>query len=186
MRAATLRAAARATSARGLSSKAAAKPINATSARITQPKSQGASQAMLHATGMTAADLDKAQVGISSMWYEGNPCNMHLLDLARLAGALVDPDVVVEEAVAAEHRHIELVADELQVPPPQRANARLLAEPGGRRGAAGGVGIQQAQRHVRRADALEVRLREGTMRSGDVHGEGGHHSLVHREGGRSC
>ena len=37
---------------------------------------------MLYATGMDRADMDKAQVGISSMWYEGNPCNMHLMDLA--------------------------------------------------------------------------------------------------------
>ena len=35
------------------------------------------------ATGMTEADMDKPQVGISSVWYEGNPCNMHLLDLAQ-------------------------------------------------------------------------------------------------------
>jgi len=56
--------------------------LNRTSAKITQPKSQGASQAMLHATGLTAEDMDKAQVGIASCWFEGNPCNMHLLDLA--------------------------------------------------------------------------------------------------------
>ncbi len=56
--------------------------LNRISARITQPKAQGASQAMLYATGMTAEDMDKAQVGISSVWYEGNSCNMHLLDLA--------------------------------------------------------------------------------------------------------
>ncbi len=37
---------------------------------------------MLHATGLTDADLDKPQVGIASMWYEGNPCNMHLDRLA--------------------------------------------------------------------------------------------------------
>ncbi len=37
---------------------------------------------MLYATGLTEADMDKAQVGIASMWYEGNPCNMHLNDLA--------------------------------------------------------------------------------------------------------
>jgi len=55
---------------------------NKYSARITQQKSQGASQAMLYATGMTEADMAKPQVGISSVWYEGNPCNMHLLDLA--------------------------------------------------------------------------------------------------------
>jgi dihydroxy-acid dehydratase len=57
-------------------------PLNRISRRITQPKSQGASQAMLYATGLSEADLDKAQVGISSVWYEGNPCNMHLNDLA--------------------------------------------------------------------------------------------------------
>ena len=56
--------------------------LNKYSSRITQVKSQGASQAMLYGTGMTEADMDKAQVGIASMWYEGNTCNMHLLDLA--------------------------------------------------------------------------------------------------------
>lgn len=56
--------------------------LNKYSKRITQKKSQGASQAMLYATGMTEADMNKAQVGIGSVWYEGNPCNMHLLDLA--------------------------------------------------------------------------------------------------------
>ena len=56
--------------------------LNKVSSRITQPRSQGASQAMLYATGMTRADMDKAQVGIASMWWEGNPCNMHLNDLA--------------------------------------------------------------------------------------------------------
>jgi dihydroxy-acid dehydratase len=56
--------------------------LNRISARITQPKSQGASQAMLYATGLREEDMDKAQVGIASVWYEGNPCNMHLDDLA--------------------------------------------------------------------------------------------------------
>ncbi len=37
---------------------------------------------MLYATGLTDEDMDKAQVGIASLWYEGNPCNMHLLSLA--------------------------------------------------------------------------------------------------------
>ena len=59
-----------------------AKKINIVSERITQPRSQGASQAMLHATGLSTEDMNKAQVGIASVWYEGNPCNMHLLDLA--------------------------------------------------------------------------------------------------------
>jgi len=52
--------------------------INKFSARVTQPRSQGASQAMLYGIGLTDADLQKAQVGICSMWYEGNTCNMHL------------------------------------------------------------------------------------------------------------
>jgi dihydroxy-acid dehydratase len=56
--------------------------LNKYSSRITQPPSQGASQAMLHATGLTRADMNKAQVGISAVWYEGNSCNMHLNDLA--------------------------------------------------------------------------------------------------------
>lgn len=56
--------------------------LNKYSSRITQPKSQGASQAMLYGTGLQPADMDKAQIGIASMWYEGNTCNMHLNDLA--------------------------------------------------------------------------------------------------------
>ncbi|MGF1573887.1 MAG: dihydroxy-acid dehydratase [Sumerlaeia bacterium] len=56
--------------------------LNKYSARLTQEKRQGASQAMLYATGLSEEDMSKPQVGIGSMWYEGNPCNMHLLDLA--------------------------------------------------------------------------------------------------------
>ncbi|MCL4206918.1 MAG: dihydroxy-acid dehydratase [Pirellulaceae bacterium] len=56
--------------------------LNRYSRHVTQPKSQGASQAMLYGTGMTEEDMDKAQVGIASVWYEGNTCNMHLNDLA--------------------------------------------------------------------------------------------------------
>ena len=56
--------------------------LNRISARLTQSKAQGASQAMLYGTGMTEKDMDKAQVGIASVWWEGNTCNMHLNDLA--------------------------------------------------------------------------------------------------------
>ncbi len=56
--------------------------LNKYSQRITQPKSQGASQAMLYATGMKPEDMNKAQVGICSVWYDGNSCNMHLNKLA--------------------------------------------------------------------------------------------------------
>lgn len=66
--------------------------LNKYSSRITQPRSQGASQAMLYGTGMTADDMNKAQVGIASVWYEGNTCNMHLNKLA---------DKVKEGVVAA-------------------------------------------------------------------------------------
>lgn len=58
------------------------KKLNKYSSRITQPKSQGASQAMLLGAGLTNDDLAKAEVGISSVWWEGNTCNMHLNDLA--------------------------------------------------------------------------------------------------------
>src|SRR5438477_9689544 len=56
--------------------------LNKFSSHVTQPKSQGASQAMLFGTGMTPDDMNKAQVGIASVWYEGNTCNMHLNKLA--------------------------------------------------------------------------------------------------------
>jgi dihydroxy-acid dehydratase len=59
-----------------------AKQLNRYSSRITQPKSQGASQAMLYGTGLKPEDMNKAEIGISSVWYEGNTCNMHLLHLA--------------------------------------------------------------------------------------------------------
>ena len=58
-------------------------PLNKYSSRITQRKSQGASQAMLYGTGMSEEDMNKAQVGIASVWYEGNTCNMHLNELAQ-------------------------------------------------------------------------------------------------------
>lgn len=56
--------------------------LNQYSSHVTQPKSQGASQAMLYGVGLKPDDMEKPQVGIGSVWYEGNPCNMHLLDLA--------------------------------------------------------------------------------------------------------
>jgi dihydroxy-acid dehydratase len=57
--------------------------LNPYSSKITQSKAQGGSQAMLYATGLKPEDMDKPQVGIASMWFEGNPCNMHLLDLGK-------------------------------------------------------------------------------------------------------
>lgn len=59
------------------------KGLNKVSSKITQSRVQGASQAMLYAAGLSPEDMSKAQIGISSVWYEGNPCNMHLLGLAQ-------------------------------------------------------------------------------------------------------
>jgi dihydroxy-acid dehydratase len=64
--------------------------LNKYSSQITQRKSQGASQAMLYGTGLSTEDMQKAQVGIASMWYEGNTCNMHLNDLAAVVKKGVD------------------------------------------------------------------------------------------------
>ncbi|KAK7833166.1 dihydroxy-acid dehydratase [Quercus suber] len=58
------------------------KKLNKYSSRVTEPKSQGGSQAMLIGVGLSEEELSKPQVGISSVWYEGNPCNMHLLRLS--------------------------------------------------------------------------------------------------------
>ena len=67
-----------------------ANKLNKHSATITQPKSQGAGQAMLYGTGLSRADMNKAQVGIASVWWEGNTCNMHLNDLAAVVKAGVE------------------------------------------------------------------------------------------------
>jgi len=60
------------------------KELNKYSKTITQDPTQPAAQAMLYGIGLTEQDLKKAQVGIVSMGYDGNTCNMHLNDLAKL------------------------------------------------------------------------------------------------------
>ena len=57
--------------------------LNKYSKTITQDETQPAAQAMFYGIGLTDEDLNKAQVGIVSMGYEGNTCNMHLNDLAK-------------------------------------------------------------------------------------------------------
>ena len=57
--------------------------LNKYSKTITQDPTQPAAQAMLYGIGLTDADLKKAQVGVVSMGYDGNTCNMHLNDLAK-------------------------------------------------------------------------------------------------------
>ncbi|KAF8508939.1 dihydroxy-acid/6-phosphogluconate dehydratase [Hysterangium stoloniferum] len=79
------------------SSTASQDGINRYSRTVTQPKAQGASQAMLWATdGIEQdSDLNKAMVGVGSVWYEGNPCNRHLLGL----GGLVKKSIASTKAI---------------------------------------------------------------------------------------
>lgn len=58
--------------------------MNKYSRTFTQDETQPAAKAMLYGIGLTDADMDKAQVGIASMGYDGNTCNMHLNDLAQV------------------------------------------------------------------------------------------------------
>src|SRR5699024_6880866 len=59
-----------------------ANKLNKYSSRLTQKESQVGSQAMLYGVGLSDEDMNKAQVGIASTGWEGNPCNMHLNELA--------------------------------------------------------------------------------------------------------
>ena len=71
------------------------KELNKHSKTITQDESQPASQAMLYAVGLKDEDMAKAQVGIVSTGYEGNPCNMHLNGLSELIkNSVNDVDLV--------------------------------------------------------------------------------------------
>ncbi len=58
--------------------------LNKYSKTVTQDETQPAAQAMLYGIGLTTEDLKKAQVGVVSMGYDGNTCNMHLNDLAKI------------------------------------------------------------------------------------------------------
>ncbi len=58
--------------------------LNKYSKTITQDPTQPAAQAMLYGIGLTDEDLKKAQVGVVSMGYDGNTCNMHLNELAKI------------------------------------------------------------------------------------------------------
>jgi dihydroxy-acid dehydratase len=69
--------------------------INKYSKNLTQDPTQPAAQAMLYGIGLTDDDMKKAQVGVASMGYDGNTCNMHLNDLAKLVKQGVwDEDLV--------------------------------------------------------------------------------------------
>src|SRR3984885_13292540 len=58
--------------------------LNKYSKPLTSDPTPAAAQAMLYGIGLTDEDLKKAQVGVASMGYDGNTCNMHLNDLAKL------------------------------------------------------------------------------------------------------
>ncbi|TRM69499.1 dihydroxy-acid/6-phosphogluconate dehydratase [Schizophyllum amplum] len=62
---------------------ASAPKLNKISSQVTQEKIRGGAQAMLYAVGLTEEDMNKPQIGISPIWWEGNPCNSHLMDLAK-------------------------------------------------------------------------------------------------------
>jgi len=68
---------------------------NKYSKHVTQDPTQPAAQAMLYALGMTAEDLKKPQVGIASTGWEGNPCNMHLNDMAKNIKASINKDELI-------------------------------------------------------------------------------------------
>ncbi len=64
--------------------------LNKYSRTLTQDETQPGAQAMYYAIGFTEADFKKAQVGIASMGWDGNPCNMHLNDLAKAVKASIN------------------------------------------------------------------------------------------------
>ncbi|MDR6940386.1 dihydroxy-acid dehydratase [Mucilaginibacter pocheonensis] len=73
----------------------AAIELNKYSKTFTQDPTQPAAQAMLYGIGLTDDDMRKAQVGVASMGYDGNTCNMHLNDLAKLVKqGIWDEDMV--------------------------------------------------------------------------------------------
>ena len=69
--------------------------LNKLSRKITQDESLPAAQAMLYGIGLKDDDFKKAQIGIASTGFEGNPCNMHLNDLAlQIKKSISDEDLV--------------------------------------------------------------------------------------------
>lgn len=73
----------------------AAIELNKYSKTFTQDETQPAAKAMLYGIGLTDDDMEKAQVGVASMGYDGNTCNMHLNDLAKLVKqGIWDQDLV--------------------------------------------------------------------------------------------
>ena len=73
--------------------------INKYSKHVTQDDTQPAAKSMLHAIGFSDEDLNKAQVGVVSTGWEGNPCNMHLNDLAIQIREAIDEEAPLKGLV---------------------------------------------------------------------------------------
>jgi len=87
--------------------------LNKYSKTLTQDVTQPAAQAMYYAIGFKEEDFAKAQVGIASMGWDGNPCNMHLLDLGTAARTGVQELMVTTNVSDPDERlrSFELVAE---------------------------------------------------------------------------
>ena len=86
--------------------------LNKYSKTVTQDPTQPAAQAMLHAIGLTKEDFYKPIIGIASTGYEGNPCNMHLNDLAKLAKQGTKNEDVVGLIFNTDFKDLKWVAKE--------------------------------------------------------------------------
>ena len=154
--------------------------LNRYSARITAPRAQGASQAMLYGTGLAEADMDRAQVGIASIWYEGNTCNMHLLDLAAAARRGVQDAGLVgfrfnsvgvsdgismgTEGMSYSLQSRDLIADSLETVMHAQWYDALIALPGCDKNM---PGVIMAMARVNRPSLM---IYGGTIRAGNVDG----------------
>ena len=155
--------------------------LNKYSGKITQDISQGASQAMLYATGLVESDMPKAQVGIGSVWYEGNPCNMHLLTLAEevkkgvVAAGLIGMrfnTVGVSDGISMGTKGMryslqsrEVIADSIETIMGAQWYDGLIALPGCDKNMPGCVMAMS------RLDRPSIMIYGGTIKAGEYHGK---------------
>ncbi|HYW30826.1 MAG TPA: dihydroxy-acid dehydratase, partial [Gemmatimonas sp.] len=155
--------------------------LNRYSARLTQDRAQVGSRAMLFATGMTEGDLDRAQVGVASMWFDGNPCNMHLLDLGKVAKAGVveagmlgmgfntigvsDAMSMGTDGMSYSLPSRDLIADSIEMIMAAQWYDGMIAIPGCDKNMPGCL-IAMA-----RLDRPALMIYGGTIRAGHLHGE---------------
>ncbi|MEN9946827.1 MAG: dihydroxy-acid dehydratase [Pseudomonadota bacterium] len=155
--------------------------LNKYSKIITQDISQGASQAMLYATGLTETDMHKAQIGIASVWYEGNPCNMHLLNLAEaVKQGVIEQDLVgmrfntigVSDGISMGTNGMryslqsrEIIADSIETIMGAQWYDGLITIPGCDKNMPGCVMA------MIRLDRPSIMIYGGTIKAGDYHGK---------------